>query len=51
MMTAEEKWDKLRAHVVARKRHLDPPREDEYECGVKAAMVEIAALIHRFDEE
>jgi hypothetical protein len=47
-MTAEEKWDKLRAHVVARVRHSAP--YDDYDIGYKAGLLEVQRLIRRFDK-
>lgn len=47
-MTAEEKWDKLRAHVVARTRHMPPG--DDYDNGYKAGLLEVQSLMRRFDK-
>jgi hypothetical protein len=48
-MTAEEKWDKLRAHYVGVHRHMVPG--DQWDAGYKAALDELLAFIHRFDQE
>jgi len=48
-MTAEEKWDKLRAHVVSTVRETVPV--DTYEQGFKAGMAEVLGIIKRFDKE
>ena len=48
-MTAEEKWDKLRAHVVVRIRHT--MIMDSYDEGYEAGLLEVKDLIRRFDRD
>jgi hypothetical protein len=58
-MTAEEKWDKLRAHFVAIRRHMDHIAAlpsitgvpDVHDQGYNHALNDVLGLIHRLDQE
>lgn len=61
-MTAEEKWDKLRAHVAARKTQAKIHHNQQvYEAdsdycsgeasGFWSALIEVSSLIQRLDQE
>ena len=49
-LTAEEKWDKLRAHVSSVRLYLMRWKRDSYYDGFLAAVLEVGTLIHQMDE-